>query len=337
VTPAAARTAARALAIAALVAAGCAASRGGPAVQGVPAPMVANCLRVVSQNALHFGWNDPGPMAQKIPPLVGMFGRNNNAATGLNLIVLIQEVMKNVAGYNPFTATYPNYITSVGSGPPGYVEHYGFVPDTAFFVPNAPRRFVNGTYDYRNINAGQAMLFIRPPSGVFVSCGNGTQPAQNVWLLNFHAIFGKRKGQRTAEAAALAQAVRDYLGCQVNQAAPGTCVTAGWQASALIIGGDWNIPGQDVNAHLCGSPNLPAGYACTVHINVKTSINRPGNFTSQYDHFVSIYPTGTADPLGAAAIIAFPEYTGITCMGTPCLQFRRTVSDHIGIKTNVSR
>lgn len=295
-----------------------------------------DCITLISQNALHFGQDDPGTKSQKEAGLNALINKYKWKANGDRVLVMgMQEVMQGAGDYNPWSgSSAPSFLTSTLWSVNSYAEAYGFVLDKNFSKQGA---FVDFPWDLDDVG-GSALLpyFVRPPAGVLLSCGDGTDPDENVWILNIHVTWGKSAGARNDETAAAADAVEKYLQCAVDPSAPGNCTMSGvpgvWTANRAIILGDWNRNENQVNTHLCG--NVSSGYHCEVFIDDDTSINRSTQtYASNYDHFVTVYKTTSKDPTPTAGTRLQPSDYSLTSLA----DFVTQVSDHMGVKIGVDR
>lgn len=287
-----------------------------------------SCLNLVSQNTLHYGYRQPRAGYVNKPTAFRDMLDGYASGGGIPYVMgMFQEVMRDSATQD--VPNYPGYITGVRKGRGSYKEAYGFVPDRDITLVTGAK-FAPVIWEYENINPGHAASFIRPPAAIFVSCTTPAVQNDNVWLINLHSIFGRTIGQRRYEAASMATVVTDYFNCAVNINNQTFCnVANSTAASAVIIGADWNLTDTDVDTQLC-TPLRQAGLECAVHINVLTSINRAGNYSSSYDHWVEVYANGAAAPLSNYARLAPANYNMASLPN-----FRNTVSDHMGIFTNV--
>ena len=282
---------------------------------GATGAIHSQCLTLVTQNALHMGWNDPGPSANKIAALTTMQG---NAAPPS--LVMYQEVMN-------ATPHFANYRVGAAKGSSSnYLERYGFTVATSSAFTVAA-----GVWEYENLPVHTASgALSRPPTGLAASCATSAGEVV-IWFLSFHAIYGDYAWQRHGEATAIATVVRDYFACRPDFGS-GTCSTTAAVARHVIVGGDWNLSRNQVNNDTC-VPLQSAGYTCTVWVNDKTSLNRQtAAWSKRYDHFVVVTAPGQVAPtITGAGRILFSSY-GVAGAAA----FVQKVSDHIGVVSSVT-
>ena len=305
--------------------------------------MAADCLKLISQNALHMNTNDPGPRAAKDRYLTTMFASKAFANSNTNMIGLIQEQMRSYdRSYTPF-GTYPTpragYLQSPLKGHSSYLEKYGFLLD-----PHIAAGEYRAIVEYETINAGHAANFSRPPSALLYFCGGPANPATNVWIVNYHAVFGKRKWQRRNEAKAMKRVVIDFMNCGYKLSS-GKCAAIGSantvSAKRVIVAGDWNLTAAEVLADV-NANGWPPDYKVNIYQTDKTSMRRgSGLWSSSYDHFLLVRLDTTTRPtanLNNVSRISFADY-GTAFNGcnnaNGCPAFRHSVSDHIGIIATV--
>ena len=304
--------------------------------------MAADCLKLISQNALHMNTNDPGPRLAKDRHLTTMFASKAFAPpnTNTNMIGLIQEQMRSYDNtYTPF-GTYPAprapYLQSPLKGHSSYLEKYGFLLD-----PNIAPGQYRAIVEYETINAGHAANFSRPPSALLYFCRGPANPATNVWIVNYHAVFGKRKWQRRNEAKAMKQVVIDFMNCGYNLSS-GNCAAIGSantvSAKRVVVAGDWNLTAAEVLADVNANA-WPANYEVAVFQEDKTSMRRSsGLWSSSYDHFLLVRVGTPTAGLNNVSRISFADYGAAfnRCNNANgCAAFRQSVSDHIGIIATV--
>lgn len=253
----------------------------------VPAFSYAATFSLASQNCLHLGWGKAPYLNYKNPFLNTLFSNYD--------VILLQEAMNK--GLPP-TAVTPGshyYISSGLKGHSSYKEAYVFIIRTGTIAAN------NVEYGYTN--AG----FSRPPSGVLLQTGGNW-----TWVVNYHAIFGKRIATRRTEVGLMGNVYTFYQGKTVN----------GNTYNRVIIGGDWNLPAGDAAFN-----NLKAaagGGNSRVLPNVQTSLKRNGGLSQPYDHFV-----------WNSNLITVSNVQVIN-PGISLGNFRKKVSDHLGISCVVT-
>lgn len=303
------------------------------ALTAVPASAQAAsaCLNLITQNALHFGNNDPGTKSQKLSGLNSLINDYKwTSSQPRVLAIAMQEVMQGTASYNPWSSSStPKFITTHLWSVNSYAEAYGFILDKNFSKQGS---YVDFAWDLEDVDSSIIGNFVRPPGAVLVTCGDGTNPDENVWLVNIHITWGSGAAARNDETEAMAEAIEAYLGCAVDSSNPGSCTMSGspgaWSANNAIVSGDWNRNKNQINTRLCG--NISGTYTCEVFLNDKTSINRStANYASPYDHFVSVYKT--VDPMPTAATRQGPSDYGQTSLRN----YVDRVSDHMGVENGV--
>ncbi len=221
---------------------------GAPARAEAAAVPQGGQFSLVSLNTLHLGWGTTNPA--HFDPVNGQTKINSISALMNGVPVgLLQEVMPQA---NPayFVFCQPATCVIRTSQPYGL----GWYKETYLF-------FVEANYNPAGFDsAGMTGTFSRPPSYIRFRPPNA---AQDVYIANFHAIWGLTNAQRLAEAAAIR-----------------TTFIAGnnLQNVPLIVGGDWNVTAADVEQQIgCNNCVTPA---------VLTSLTPAGALSSSYDHFL---------------------------------------------------
>lgn len=250
-------------------------------------PAHAATFSLLSQNCLHLGW-----------------GANPNKAVGLQTefglvpfdVILLQEVM---AGANVAAFIDPNQVgnytirVSGLKGSTGYKEAYAFIVHN-----NIPSSVV---VDYPDPNGD----FSRPPSGVLLQTGGNW-----TWVVDYHAVFGRRKAVRVAEVQAMSGVYQWFQGF----------LAQGVAYPRVIIGGDWNLPGTDA----AFGPLLGLTGTMTLAPDTATSLKRNGGLSQRYDHFV--WDTNHITVNNPSVV---PGVNGNAW-------WRANVSDHLGIACQVN-
>ena len=164
-------------------------------------PASAATFTMISQNTLHYGWNQGG--ATRNQTFRDIF-------SGAQVIV-VQELMDpaRIGELSPLFGY--TFSTSVLLGRSSYKEAYGFIVSSALHPQPAV------TFGDPSGN------FSRPPSFVLLQPGGGTQ---NTWIGNVHIIFGQN-------------GVTGRL--QEVQAIPGAVTAVTGNNARVVIGGDWNL------------------------------------------------------------------------------------------------
>lgn len=259
---------------------------------------------IQSQNMLHLGQGPAATTANKCAAITAIMGQVD--------LLLLQEVMANNVPCALPANTFA--VTSPRQGPTTYKEAYSFVYNNKFTI-------INYTSD--------PVGYDRPPWAEFLSfVGNGKHYC--IWVADIHVVFGKTVPPRQAEAqkaGAFVQQLRTYTppGVTIAQC-PNLTNPAQWP---VIIGGDWNLPITTATGALNAGFTWVAGNIDAWPRSTKTSLTLTGNLSSAYDHF--IYYSG-----------AIPNSidlsnTGLYPAGAPPFTiFRNTVSDHLGIRSEVT-
>ena len=234
-------------------------------------------LRIVSLNTLHYGWGSSAASTNKGTQIVAATQRNHADA------VVLQEVMS-AAVAPPFPAGTWRFVVAKNSyGTASYQEFYMAL----FNLKAVPT--VGNAIEFPALKT----TFSRPPMAVQVTPA-GSQNAY--YVANFHATWGERAAQRTAEA-------KQICDTWLPQA------QAAFHSVNIALLGDWNRKAAQVTtAGNCMIAALPVE---------KTTLNLKGVPASAYDHAVS-FQNSTLTLTSAA--VDQPALTPLT--------WRTTVSDH---------
>ncbi|MEM7498714.1 MAG: hypothetical protein AAF371_12065, partial [Pseudomonadota bacterium] len=160
------------------------------ALLGIAGPVWAQTFSLTSQNTLHLGWGQQNYQNAKYNYFNGNFAAYD--------VIAMQEVMTQVNAGLITPGNHTWYLSAL-KGSSNYQESYAFLVKN----PGAGGFNVagNAIIDYPDL----ANNFSRPPSGILVQSGmNWT------WIIDYHAIFGKRKSQRQTEVANVAQVFTYY-------------------------------------------------------------------------------------------------------------------------------
>ncbi len=148
------------------------------------------------------------------------------------------------------------------------------------------------------------------------------------WVLTYHAPFGT-VGSRRLEI----QEMGDVVGAF---AAFGMGAMNATTTTHVVIGGDWNLPNNDV---VFTTPPLTGGglgsvAGLVVTHALQTSLTRAGALSSSYDHFFAGNPVVLANPRYYAppGAVGFPAMSGLA---DTWANFRNNVSDHRAVYINV--
>jgi len=227
------------------------------AIALTPACVLAADLTVVSQNALHYGWGSTNPnkwSADGTDKVAKLWGNLSQGGVGL-----LQEVMPaaDASKFIGCVGVCKVYASPTLYGRGWYKEKYYFVvTDIATLKPAliAECADVLGTGN---------CPFSRPPASILLKPASGAK----IWVSNFHAVWGKSKSLRTAEAANTPTLTAGLIKKEAG--------------SNWIIGGDWNLTAGEVSAARKCSVNCAAPTG-------NTTLKADGSDTSSsYDHFVS--------------------------------------------------
>jgi endonuclease/exonuclease/phosphatase family metal-dependent hydrolase len=263
-----------------------------------PAAAQAQSFVLLTQNVLRFGH---GRRLQT----------QCDAITAASLtvdIIVLQEVMQpgypclagnNNKGVNGAVPANFHYFTSGPKGQSSYQEYYGILVRT--------NQGLNQITPVGQQDANNYAQFARPPFALLLAVRDvASNHTCNVWIVDFHAVFGKTIGGRRAEAAAMRN---EYVILRAT-------------GSSVVMAGDWNLPADD------GGFGWVAANNAGINPNVPTSLTTAGVPSSAYDHLVY---TSNANP-PSVTITQMATYTG----GLAPAAWRATVSDHVGVMANVS-
>jgi endonuclease/exonuclease/phosphatase family metal-dependent hydrolase len=222
-------------------------------------------------------------------------------------IILIQELMVATTPCSS-PATIPGTYVWRAEGPYGrgsYREYYGFLYSSTART-NGP------TIALGPVKASAVGNYIRPPQGLlFQVTPHGSTAAKFVWVADAHLLWGgSSPGPRRTEAGLVA-AFFTYMETLQNS------TTGLAYSDNVIIAGDWNLPATDQ-----GFGNLTTAGAA-IQPNVKTSLNRAGDLSQPYDHFVTS---------GTVTLTNITTFQGASTRQ----DWRDDVSDHLGIEADVS-
>lgn len=183
---------------------------------------------------------------------------------------------------------------SAAKGASTYREHY------AILARSGAARVLDSA-DYPDADG----RFARPPFAVAIEDRDGNR----FWLVDIHALFGKGGlAPRRREVAAM-PGVLDYFAART--------LPDGTTIGRVVVAGDWNLSAAD-RAFIQLAADRPG---LAVAPEVLSSLNAQGEYSSAYDHFLWN---------GAAMAVDFaadPREIG----GLDLAEFRRTLSDHVGV------
>ena len=229
-------------------------------------------------------------------------------------VVVMQEVMKPdypcLKGVNDKDVDLklpPNfqYATSDAKGKTSYIEYYGILHRTG-----------NGANSFSKPTIADLGVFdddyARPPfAALFKVTGNDAKSC-NVWIVDFHAVFGNTIGLRRAEARAMERVYQHLRALKTG---------------AVLIVGDWNLDADD-DAFGWVKTNANQG---SIDPDVQTSLTRAGTPSSAYDH--AVWHTV---PIVVKKILPLANPTTWTYNGGNSATWRDTVSDHLGVRLSVT-
>jgi endonuclease/exonuclease/phosphatase family metal-dependent hydrolase len=264
-----------------------------------PAPAQAQqTFMLLTQNMLRFGHG---------ARLLNQCNAITAAADTADIIVL-QEVMTPaypcIGGNNNKQVNVPiplgfQYFTSSAKGR-SYKEYYGIL-----FRSNV----IN--WLSQNDNLGANLPFMRPPYGVQFRVRNQPSKAScNVWIVDFHAVFGKRRSERQAEARVMENVYRTLRGGANN--------------NLVILAGDWNLEARDTTGFAWVARN-----GARITPDTLTSLTTAGVPSSAYDHVIYSFNATTPRRVELANV---RTYTG----NYTKLNWRKAVSDHMGVMAEVT-
>jgi hypothetical protein len=244
-------------------------------------PAWAQDLTIRSQNMLRFGHGTKGDT--KCDAL--------NEFVPEADVVLLQEAMVE----DNFCKVKPGAYQWRAMGPFGtqtYKEFYVFLIATGGTPPKL---------HFNKETAASRGSFIRTPTAVLLTVTQGKSVRQ-VWIGNFHAIWGKSVWERRAEAKGVG-----YFYEQLREKGK----------YEVIIGGDWNLPAKDIAEQI-----EAAGITENVTIapDDPSSLTRKGEDSQPYDHFL------VSPGLNSKAGVVQPKSK---------LKWRQEVSDHLGVEIGV--
>lgn len=247
----------------------------------------AQSFTAVSFNALHYGWG--GNTAGKNSGMSEALSATKAAA------LVLQEVMPQAtlanfqAGVPPPVGNWTFAISANSFGTGWYQERYAVVLLSSQFPT------IGANLEFPALVG----TFSRPPMGVPVI----PQGSAGTYVIaDFHAVWGRRKSQRTAEATAICASWLPAVKAALNPT----------KAQGIALAGDWNLTTAEVatNASACVSSASPSAL---------TTLNRAGtDYSSSYDHAVQ-FNTGT---MTLSLAWVYPVGNTVTW---------RAVSDHVPI------
>lgn len=278
----------------------------------------AQTFKLCSQNTLHLGYSSSDQV--KIDALKRFFTTCD--------VTLLQEVMRRALDPPPLPAPPPNppvpplpngALRAVTPDPgtgftwnvpfsdilgkTSYKESYSFIVKNTFTI------YRNNTFQiYFPTTPGLANKFARPPAAILLQTGNAGNDNW-IWLVDYHAIFGKKQSDREAEVRAMAEYAAELKAKDIDTKT----------YSKIIIGGDWNLD-ADNGAY------APLKTGFTIGPNEKSSLTTTGEPSEKYDHF------------------AWSNVANLTVSGARVVpmtaqemkDWRRLVSDHMGIECTVT-
>ena len=272
----------------------------------LPAPGIAWAqavtFTILTQNVLRFGHGRR---------LAAQCAAITAAAPQFDIIVM-QEVM--APGYPCLAANnnkgvngvYPMGFAYRTSGPMGqssYIEYYGILYRTGL-----------GGNNIAPIGNGQTLggyaQFARPPFGQLFRITGANGQFCDVWIVDFHAVFGDSIVLRRDEAEAMENIYQNLRALNNGR---------------VLMVGDWNLDADDDGFDWVRDNANNA----EINPNVQTSLTRAGALSSPYDHAVSQRgPALQVQPLNPP--------NGWTYDGGNQGTWRTNVSDHLGVQLRVT-
>jgi endonuclease/exonuclease/phosphatase family metal-dependent hydrolase len=270
-----------------------------------PAAALAQSFVLLTQNMLRFGH--------------GTRLRNQcnaiTAASDTADIIVLQEVMtKNypcLAGNNSKGVNIPvpsgfKYFTSSAKGQSSYKEYYGILART-----NNVQTNVQISWLRQDDNLGATNSFMRPPYGVQFELSKQSGKRCSVWVVDFHAIFGKRRSGRQDEASAMQKVYNNLRGTKSSN-------------DLVIVAGDWNLEASDARGF-----GWVKGKNARIEPDTLTSLTTAGVPSSAYDHVIYSANFTSRSKVTLANVRTYRgNYTK--------LDWRRYVSDHLGVMAKVT-
>lgn len=257
------------------------------ALTALAPPAQAGSFKLLSQNTLHLGWRGHD---EKLPRL-------RQAFTGYD-VILLQEVMRDapVGAVVPTLGSYV-FATTPLKGSSTYKEAYVFI---------IRREITYTPFDPPNLESD----FSRPPAGVLLHLDK-----TSIWVVNYHAVYGKRKAERQREVRKMADIYTSFQSHLIG----------GRAHPRVILAGDWNLPGRDP----AFADLRSKGMNMQVLPDAPTSLKTNGAPSQAYDHFVwdqNLVSLNNCRVVQATAVDP-------NCNGR-C--WRSRVSDHLGVTCDVS-
>lgn len=280
----------------------------------LPSAASADIL-LVSQNTLHLGWGNQNYQAGKNAFVQTLASWPN---TGVPQVTMLQEVMSQASQNAIQPAGGVVHFGNLKGASARYQERYGIV---------ALNNIQNHLHIFCSIDTtplvSTGFVMSRPPDATLVGDSSNNQQ-RVVWILNFHAIFGRTVAGRQAEVREIGRIIA-RLSAVVPAGCPGTTPN-------VIAVGDWNLPGNDQAFQDLGQN---AGFAqLNVAPNVATSLNAQGVPSSAYDHFVwdaARVQVGGVNLPAQNACATQIAFAAAVLNAASLLSFRQNCSDHLGI------
>ncbi|TIL95685.1 MAG: hypothetical protein E5Y73_05425 [Mesorhizobium sp.] len=186
-----------------------------------------------------------------------------------------------------------------------YVEAYLFVADPNIVICHVT---------LQNADLGISSNVIRPPDLLLVSKGN-----YQLWIANFHAIWGKRVGERVSELNAVLDYATSNLITKLPSLIHSSCNGIGWPVTKVVLAGDFNLSVEQINKQIQNRP----GWA--VFQEEDSTLNLQGMLSSSYDHFVALNIDPTV--VNVELMLACDH----KILKPNCSSYRTNTSDHIGV------
>ena len=279
-------------------------------------PLAAQQMLVASQNTLHYGWGTTNPSRAQGSAVV--------PGTGAYKTAQILSILPNVTAPGVLMLQEVMTLTDVGAMaaacPPGPCAPYqspaygrGWYLETYLFLVSDPLGALSvnglGVSCGPGVGGKACSNFSRPPVWLSVTPTGAGGPGP-LFLVDFHAVWGRSAAARQAEAKAMPAVVKLIKG-----------------SNAIVVGGDWNLDVPTLQPLLSAAANSLAPTALT-------SLNPAGQQSSSYDHFW--FNKGGGYNFGAPLLWPCnPATAGSAASAAACsarlVTWRQNVSDHLGI------
>ncbi|WP_159952414.1 hypothetical protein [Rhizobium sp. 18065] len=269
-------------------------------------------LEILSTNTLHLG-NNSSKIHNYAQNKYDYFLKEI-ATTIKPDVALFQEVMPSVTVNSVTPLNYAAFLSNHFKGfnaknSRAYVEAYLFVVED----PNSVICHVT----LQNFGPGLSTIpkVMRPPDLLLVNKGS-----YQLWIANFHAIWGNRVGERISEL----NTVLDYITNDLITKSPisidNSCKGIAAPVTSVVLAGDFNLSLKQIEDQ---TKNRPGWKALQ---DEYSTLNPKGILSSSYDHFLifNIDPKRTDVEVVLSCDI-------INTSSPKCSSYRNNTSDHIGV------